>query len=356
MGTTTVFADAQDSPIFRLRVAELESSADTLRGRTKKLVSGAVQYCIGLEESLQAALQFADVLEEFCGGTDEDSASVGGPTMVRFVHVLRELSSFTELLRTQVEVMVCGRLGEEAAAEAAELRESRRLVQQRSAEYDAARARHLGHRGRVPWGPGRGVTPEKSQLDMAAARAAAEEARLAMARKLADAHLKRRHIFLEAIGSVMQSMLKYHQHGLTAMQSVGPYIEQMLALADRHKGDAAVQMAALEELIQGQRQADEARAASVPPAEYAGPASSGKDSPGPLRLGSATAAAAGPPRQMTRATTQLAAELEGFIRATQESGGALVTVLLQGYLLKQSSKIKSQWHRRFFVLDSNGML
>ncbi|GAB4819632.1 hypothetical protein N2152v2_006678 [Parachlorella kessleri] len=54
--------------------------------------------------------------------------------------------------------------------------------------------------------------------------------------------------------------------------------------------------------------------------------------------------------------SQLAAEMEGYIRATQASGGTHITVLKQGYLLKQSSNFRKEWKRRFFVLDSQGML
>ncbi|KDD71342.1 hypothetical protein H632_c5256p0 [Helicosporidium sp. ATCC 50920] len=49
------------------------------------------------------------------------------------------------------------------------------------------------------------------------------------------------------------------------------------------------------------------------------------------------------------------AELETYIRATRESQGAEITILKQGYLLKQSSYFRREWRRRFFVLDSQGM-
>lgn len=45
------------------------------------------------------------------------------------------------------------------------------------------------------------------------------------------------------------------------------------------------------------------------------------------------------------------------IRATAASKGAQVTVLRQGYLLKKNSGgLRREWKRRFFVLDSSGML
>lgn len=49
-------------------------------------------------------------------------------------------------------------------------------------------------------------------------------------------------------------------------------------------------------------------------------------------------------------------DFEGHIRNTLASGGAQVTVLRQGYLLKRGSGMRREWKRRYFVLDSQGML
>lgn len=48
--------------------------------------------------------------------------------------------------------------------------------------------------------------------------------------------------------------------------------------------------------------------------------------------------------------------VEGHMHDTSASGGSVVTVLHSGYLLKKSSNIRKEWNRRFFVLDSQGML
>ena len=54
--------------------------------------------------------------------------------------------------------------------------------------------------------------------------------------------------------------------------------------------------------------------------------------------------------------TALTHEFEGHIQATMESGGTQITALKQGYLLKKSSGMRREWGKRFFVLDSLGML
>ena len=48
-------------------------------------------------------------------------------------------------------------------------------------------------------------------------------------------------------------------------------------------------------------------------------------------------------------------ELEALIEASFRSNNATVTILKQGFLLKRSSK-RNKWDRRYFVLDSSGVL
>lgn len=50
------------------------------------------------------------------------------------------------------------------------------------------------------------------------------------------------------------------------------------------------------------------------------------------------------------------ATFEQYIKQSEESQGGVVTVLRQGWLLKRSSNMRKEWKRRFFVLDSLGML
>jgi PH domain len=65
----------------------------------------------------------------------------------------------------------------------------------------------------------------------------------------------------------------------------------------------------------------------------------------------------GPFCTLAGAAAGVKAEVEVHIRATAASKGAQVTVLRQGYLLKKNSGgLRREWKRRFFVLDSSGML
>ncbi|KAH7623043.1 hypothetical protein Ndes2526B_g02337 [Nannochloris sp. 'desiccata'] len=380
------FADVQDSPLFRARCAEMEAATDVLRNKAKKLVTGASRYSESLEEAFQESLRFADCIEEFCSGTDdpntvEQNFNVGGPTITRFVQTVRELSSFIELLRTQVELIVCDRLNQRSSLMATEVRDARKRLNQRSSDYDAARSKHLGHRTLVqrgPWanngsknsssgggslgnlslggGGGSVSSPERGRQVMNAARSAADEARFDLARKLVEVQVQSRYEFLESIASVMQAHLKYFEHGHNVVETLGPYIDETLQLASRLKSDAQSKQDSLEEMITLQRNTDQIREAA---AMNTGIGSSGEPSPtykgNTSSFSDATTAAVGP-LQMNIATSALASELETYIRATHESGGSQVTVLRQGWLLKQSSNYKSKWQRRFFVLDSTGTL
>ena len=378
------FADVQDSPLFRARCAEMEAATDTLRNKTKKLVTGASRYSESLEEAFQESLRFADCIEEFCSGADdpntiEQNFNVGGPTITRFVHTVRELSSFIELLRTQVELIICDRLNQRCSSLTTDVRDARKRLNQRSNDYDTARSKHLGHRTLVqrgPWannglrssgsglgnlslggtGGGSVSSPERGQQAMSAARSAADEARFDLARKLVEVQVQSRYEFLESIASVMQAHLKYFEHCHNVVGALDPYIDETLQLASRLKTDAKSKQDSLEEMITLQQEADQIREAAAataagnggePSPTYKGHSSSFTDP---------TNASSRGPLQMNIATSALASELENYIRATHEFGGRQVTVLRQGWLLKQSSKFKSKWQRRFFVLDSTGTL
>lgn len=49
-------------------------------------------------------------------------------------------------------------------------------------------------------------------------------------------------------------------------------------------------------------------------------------------------------------------EIENHIQKSLESQGQDITIIRQGYLHKRSSNIQRNWKKRFFVLDSMGML
>lgn len=97
----------------------------------------------------------------------------------------------------------------------------------------------------------------------------------------------------------------------------------------------------LQDLIGEHRIMLSARRATSPEAEPSGAG------PSPQPLG---------PLQMSASAGELVGEFERLIRATRDSGGKAISVLKQGYLRKLGSGFRRDWQRRFFVLDSSGLL
>lgn len=50
------------------------------------------------------------------------------------------------------------------------------------------------------------------------------------------------------------------------------------------------------------------------------------------------------------------AAFEPYIKESEETQGGKVVILREGWLLKRSSNMRKEWKRRYFVLDSLGML
>lgn len=75
--SNAAFTDLEDSPIFRARASELEQGLDRVKDRAQKLIKDAAKYCKSIEGQHAATLSFADSLETFCGGTDEESMLTG---------------------------------------------------------------------------------------------------------------------------------------------------------------------------------------------------------------------------------------------------------------------------------------
>ena len=65
------------SPVLRLQVDELEASAKRLRDRCSNLLNSAKKYRDALGTMLEAQQSFGSALQEFGGGTDDESLQIG---------------------------------------------------------------------------------------------------------------------------------------------------------------------------------------------------------------------------------------------------------------------------------------
>ncbi|XP_042401084.1 ADP-ribosylation factor GTPase-activating protein AGD2-like [Zingiber officinale] len=105
------FLTLEDSPMFKKQIHSLEHTTDELKDRCQKLHKGCKKFMASIGEAYHGDLSFADSLEAFGAGHDDPSSiAIGGPVMSKFITAFRELGSYKELLRTQVEHMLSNRL------------------------------------------------------------------------------------------------------------------------------------------------------------------------------------------------------------------------------------------------------
>ncbi|KAL4420567.1 hypothetical protein ABPG75_010223 [Micractinium tetrahymenae] len=340
---TLLFSDLQDSPLFRSKLNELDGNLERLKERASKLTKASKKYSSVLDSGALGTTAFADSLEAFCGeATDEESSLIGGPTLLKFVSTFRELASFQDLLRTQTEVVLCERLNHDFIKLTTEVRDSKKRLDKRSSEYDAARLRHLGHRsaGHLSTWAGKSSDPDKSFQELQAAKGAADEARFEVARRFTEMETNKRFEFLQSMVTAVDAHLRYFERGHQLFAGLEPYLQHALELIEKLKADGEVQKTRMEALIDTHKAQATTRDAQVVEKAAAGTEPSRPS--GPL--------------QMTVGASHLATEMGAYIRQTRESKGQQITVLKQGYLLKQTSDFRKAWKRRFFVLDSHGML
>lgn len=60
-----------------IQVSDLEETLERLESRCSRFVKGSRKYKEGVNSLAQAQMSFADFLEEFCGGGDEESMMLG---------------------------------------------------------------------------------------------------------------------------------------------------------------------------------------------------------------------------------------------------------------------------------------
>ena len=223
-----IFPDLKDSPIFELTSLELTSLHEASLAKTKLLVDVGQRYARALETVYQTSHDFADAVEslgEHGGRHRDDSGLAGTPqtsvSMSRLVQSMREVSSFVELLRTQVELIVCDRLGSWAEEDHRLIQDSAKVAKARKAEYDVARGKYVNRMGEE-----RMAAEEKRSMargQVKAKRVASDEARLGLARALVESTARFEIEMTTSIASVMHAQKKYFEHGCAVGVAVDPH-------------------------------------------------------------------------------------------------------------------------------------
>ncbi|XP_072991244.1 ADP-ribosylation factor GTPase-activating protein AGD3-like [Typha latifolia] len=321
------FSKLDDSPMFRKQIQSLEESSESLRERCLKFYKGCRKYTEGLGEGYDGDIAFASSLEMFGGGhNDPISVAFGGPVMTKFTIALREIGTYKEVLRSQVEHMLNDRLLQFVDIDLHDVKDARKRFDKASLLYDQAREKYLSLR--------KGTKADIATVledELYSARSSFEQARFNLVTALSNIEAKKRFEFLEAVSGTMDAHLRYFKQGYELLHQMEPYIHQVLAYAQQSRERSNYEQAALIERMQEfKRQIDrESRWSS----------NGSHDSPN----GDGIQAIGRSSHKMIEAVMQSAAK-------------GKVQTIRQGYLSKRSSNLRGDWKRRFFVLDSRGML
>jgi Arf-GAP/coiled-coil/ANK repeat/PH domain-containing protein len=303
----------------------LEESADSLRDRGLKFYKGCRKYTEGLGEGYDGDIAFASALETFGGGhNDPISVAFGGPVMTKFTIALREIGTYKEVLRSQVEHMLNDRLLQFVNMDLHDVKEARKRFDKASLLYDQAREKFLSLR--------KGTKSDVATVveeELHNARSIFEQARFNLVNALSNVEAKKRFEFLEAVSGTMDAHLRYFKQGYELLHQMEPYINQVLTYAQQSRERSNYEQAALNERMQEyKRQIDrESRFSSN----------------GSPNGGDGIQAIGRSSHKMIEAVMQSATK-------------GKVQTIRQGYLSKRSSNLRGDWKRRFFVLDSRGML
>uniref|UniRef100_A0A0E0LXE0 ADP-ribosylation factor GTPase-activating protein AGD3 n=1 Tax=Oryza punctata TaxID=4537 RepID=A0A0E0LXE0_ORYPU len=307
-----LFAKLDDSPMLRTQIQSLEEGAEILRERCLKFHKGCRKYTEGLGEAYDGDIAFASSLETFGGGhNDPISVAFGGPVMTKFTIALREIGTYKEVLRSQVEHMLNDRLLNFVDIDLHDVKDARKRFDKASLLYDQVRDKYLslkkGTRADI-------TTAIEDELHNT--RSSFEQARFNLVTSLSHIEAKKRFEFLEA--------------GYELLHQMEPYINQVLAYAQQSRERANKEQASLvERMHEYKKQIDRE-----------------------IRLSNGLSDAHNGDGIQT-----IARSSHKMIEAVMQSASkGKVQTIRQGYLSKRSSNLRADWKRRFFVLDSRGML
>ncbi|KAI9071247.1 hypothetical protein K1719_046787 [Acacia pycnantha] len=302
-----------DSPLFRQQIQNLEESADLLRSRMLEILQkGCRKYTEGLGGEYDGDIAFANALEAFGGGPNDPFFDVvGGSIMTKFTIALREISTYKELLRSQVEHMLNDRLLHFLNVEILD------------AKYEQARDKFMSLRKSAKLD-----TVAAVEEEMHNARNTFEEARFNLVSALNHVEAKKRFEFLEAVPGIMDAHLRYFQQGYQLFQQMEPFISEVLSIAQQSRENYNTEQISLLERIQEYKKQIHQ--------------DSKHSSNGPS------------PNRDMQAFSRIPNDVADAVMESAANG--TVQILRQGYLSKRSSNLRGAWKKRYFVLDSRGML
>ncbi|KAM3200305.1 hypothetical protein P3L10_032667 [Capsicum annuum] len=319
-----MFTRLDDSPMFRQKIQAFEEYAETLKDKCLKFYRGCRKE--GLGEAYDKDIAFASSLETFGGGhSDPIAVSFGGPDMVKFAIALREIGTYKEVLRSQVEQILNDRLLHMASIDH-QVKEARKRFDKADVAYDQVREKFLSLK-------------KSTRMDIAvaigeelySARSTFELTRFNLVGALSSIEAKKKYDFLESVSLTMDAHLQYFKRGYELLHQMEPYINQVLAFTQSARESSIHEQAVLNEKMQEyRREVDQESRRSL--------------------NGLHSCSTADITQQSSRSSQKV---IEAVMQSAAEGK---VETIKQGYLSKRSFNLRGDWKRRFFVLDSRGML
>eukprot|EP00271_Cylindrocystis_brebissonii_P018474 TRINITY_DN524_c0_g1_i2.p1 TRINITY_DN524_c0_g1~~TRINITY_DN524_c0_g1_i2.p1 ORF type:complete len:971 (+),score=197.04 TRINITY_DN524_c0_g1_i2:306-3218(+) len=316
-----LFTKLEDSPMFRKQLESLEENADGLRERCQKFLKSCNKYTEALDSSQDATYDFVVSLQSFAGGDDDVmGVAIGGPVMQRFTTAMREVASYQEVLRSQVDHMLAQRLKTTVTVDFQAAKDVRRRFDKASQQYDHVRERYLALR--------KDTKPEVA-------------AEMEEVTALSNIDAKKKYEFVESVSACMDAHLRFFKQSYDVFKEMEPYVHEVLGFTQQVRERAKQEQVSLGERMQEFRNEAEKEQARTS-------ASAGAGEESQLAWPGKGPYVAGPVNSQSSQKV-----IEQLMLNTQR--GKVMT-LKQGYLLKRSSNMRGDWKRRFFVLDSRGML
>ncbi|XP_065870153.1 ADP-ribosylation factor GTPase-activating protein AGD4-like isoform X1 [Euphorbia lathyris] len=321
------FINLQDSPMFQKEICSLEQIADELSDRCQRLYKGCHRFMASLGEASSADTSFADSLEAFGGGQDDPvSVSIGGPIMTKFIGAFRELATYKEFLRSQVEHVLIDRLVQFMDGDLKNAKESRKRFEKAVHAYDQSREKFVSLKKNT-----RGDIIEELEEGLQNSKSAFERSRFNLVNAVVNVEAKKKYEFLESISAIMDAHLRFFKLGYDLFSQMEPFIHQVLTYAQQSKELANTEQDKLAKRIQ------EFRTQAEYESNHASSDTEPSTSVDGLRVVGVSS-------------------YRNVEAVMQHTANGEVTTLKQGYLLKRSASSRMDWKRRFFVLDSQGTL
>ncbi|KDO53031.1 hypothetical protein CISIN_1g0468492mg, partial [Citrus sinensis] len=218
----SAFIKLEDSPMFQKQLFSMEESAEELKDRCQRLYKGCKKFTEALGVACSGDSAFADALEAFGGGHDDPvSVSIGGPVISKFISAFRELATYKELLRSQVEHVLINRLTEFLTVDLHDAKESRRRFDKSIHAYDQAREKFVSLKKNT-----RDDIVAELEEDLQNSKSAFEKSRFNLVSALTNIEAKKKYEFLESISAIMDVHLRYFKLGFDLLSKIEPYVHQ----------------------------------------------------------------------------------------------------------------------------------